>query len=467
MSTNKASELRHRLPFSHMFALLAFICLASLIWGCSDTTSVESEINDATESVSISNGNVAVISLPAVTSEAPRENISASGSTATSSPVSGLHSEEAAIMSKERMDRFKNNLACASPEANLGIMSLSDEKPLKWSHTDIIEGEIYFSVDRDLDSWSKATGAEFLSVHSANNLHSDYDYSWYGIESRYYFVELVDEYDNIVERISTRLTAKHHVDFAFLDGKIVPPDIYEFVAKAINPPKYKSIVLVEIDIDGNEREIARIAKSNNLPKASIIEPSANQIILDDTIEFIWTPSDLDQDYLTYKLWYSTDGGITYTRLFGEERIYTTLKSGIFTAIFEVNKFDIRNLIGSSTKLAVSVSDGGQSTFVESSAFCVPQINTYNKFLSTSGRPYLGLYYSDETVVLRVTDEWNPNRDLSSIDFEWHSSADGYLGTGNSLLLVLNSLSQGEHVISATGNMSSGEQILAKGYMNIA
>ena len=427
----------------YVASIASFVVLFFLIWGCSDTASVETEIKDTTESIFVS------------------------GRSVTSKPVSGLYSEDSAIINKEKMEKFENNLTCASPETDVEIMSSSDEEPLKWLHADIIKGEIYFSVDRDLDSWSKATGAKFLPVHSVNNLNSEYDYSWYGVVSEYYFVELVDEYGNRLERISTRLSTKGHIDFSFSNGKIAPPDTYEFVARVINPPKYKSIVLVEIDIDGNERKMARIKKSDNLPKASIIEPSANQIILDDTIEFRWTPSDLDQDYLTYRLWYSTDNGLTYTNLPGEERIYTTLKSGIFTAIFEINKFDIRNLIGSKTKLAVSVSDGGQSTFAESFAFCVPQINTYHKFLSTSGRPYIGLYYGDETVILSVMDELNPNRDFSSVEFEWHSSADGYLGTSNSLLLVLNTLSQGEHILSAAGISSLGEQISAKGYMNIA
>lgn len=332
--------------------IASFAVLLFLIWGCSDTASVETEINDTTS-----------IPESGVTSKGEIES----------------DSEHVAIISSERMDWFdnisENNLTCASPGSNLNIMSFSNGNSLKWSYTDIIEGEIYFSVDRDWDSWNRAIDAKFMPVHSVDNLSSDYDYSWYGTASEYYFVELIDEYGNRLKRISTRLSAKNYPDFAFRDGKILPPDTYGFVAVVANPPKYKSIVLLEIDIDGNEREMASIAKSDNSPKASVIEPTANQIILDDTFKFEWTPSDLDQDYLTYMLWYSTDDGLTYTNLPGEEWIYTTLKSGIFTAVYELRKSDVQKLFGSNTKLAVSVSDGAQSTFVESLTFCVPGINT--------------------------------------------------------------------------------------------
>lgn len=340
MSTRKALEIRHRLPFS-LFVILLFV-----IWGCSNTDSPETEISDTAENISVSSSTVA----------------------RNSDTISG--SEDASIMNEEIVNEFdnipENNLTCAPSESNLDTKSLPNEKPLKWSHTDIIEGEIYFYEERDFDSWrGVTTGAKFSTVHSVKNLDSEYDYSWYGIPSQNYFIELVDEYGNVVERIPIIVSIKH--------GTIISEyntNVLDFVSIAVNPPKYKSIFLLEITPDGYERNIIMTTKSNNLPEASIIEPSANQIISDDTFEFAWTPRDLDQDYLTYMLWYSTDGGLTYTNLPGEEWIYTTLKSGIFTAIYELRESDIQKLVGSKAKLAVSVSDGGQSTFVESSAFCV-------------------------------------------------------------------------------------------------
>lgn len=342
MSTRKALEIKHRLPFS-LFVVLLFV-----IWGCSDTATSEAEISDTAE------------------------NISVPSSTVAKNPGTISGSEDAGILNEEMVNEFdniyENNLTCASPESNLDTKSLPNEEPLKWSHTDIIKGEIYFYEERDFDSWRAiTTGAKFFTVHSVKNLDSEYDYSWYGIPSQNYFVELVDENGSILERIPTIVSIKH--------GTIISEyntNVLDFVSIAVNPPKYKSIFLLEISPDGYERNIIMTTKSNNSPQASVIEPKADQVIVGDTIEFAWTPSDLDQDYLTYMLWYSTDGGLTYTNLPGEEWIYTTLKSGIFTAVYELRKSDIRDLVGSNTKLAVSVSDGAQSTFAESPTFCVPQ-----------------------------------------------------------------------------------------------
>ena len=342
MSTNKASEIRHRLPFS------LFVVLFFLIWGCSNTDSPETEISDTAE------------------------NISVPSSTVAKNPGTISGSEDAGIMNEEILNEFdnisENNLTCASSELNLDTMSLANGEPLMQSHTDIIEGEIYFYEERDFDSWRViTTGAKFLTVHSVKNLDSEYDYSWYGIPSQNYFVELVDENGSILERIPTIVSIKH--------GTIISEyntNVLDFVSIAVNPPKYKSIFLLEISSDGYERNIIMTTKSNNSPQASVIEPKADQVIVGDTIEFVWTPSDLDQNYLTYMLWYSTDGGLTYTNLPGEEWIYTTLKSGIFTAVYELRESDIQKLAGSKAKLAVSISDGAQSTFAESPTFCVPQ-----------------------------------------------------------------------------------------------
>ena len=342
MSTRKTSEIKHRLPFS-LFVVLLFV-----IWGCSDTDSPEAEISDT------------------------GENISVPSSTVARNPGTISGSEDAGIMNEEMVNEFdsisENNLTCASPESNLDTKSLPNEEPLKWSHTDIIEGEIYFYEERDFDSWRNVTtGAKFLTVHSVKNLDREYDYSWYGIPSQNYFIELVDENGSILERIPTRVSIKH--------GTIISEyntNVLDFVSIAVNPPKYKSILLLEISPDSYERNIIMTTKSNNSPQASVIEPKADQVIVGDTIEFAWTPSDLDQDYLTYMLWYSTDSGLTYTNLPGEEWIYTTLKSGVFTAVYELRESDIQKLAGSKAKLAVSISDGAQSIFVESPTFCVSQ-----------------------------------------------------------------------------------------------
>ena len=321
------------------FAISLFVICA-----CSDTASVK--IDDTIENISI-----------------PESAVTSKGETESDN-------EHVDIISSERMNWFdsisENNLTCASLESNLDTRSLPNEETLKWSHTDIIKGEIYFYEERDFDSWRViTTGAKFFTVHSVKNLDREYDYSWYGIPSQNYFVELVDENGSVLDRIPTIVSIKH--------GTIISEyntNILDFVSIAVNPPKYESIFLLEISPDGYERNIIMTTKSNNSPQASVIEPKADQVIVSDSIEFAWTPSDLDQDYLTYMLWYSTDGGLTYTNLPGEEWIYTTLKSGIFTAVYELRKSDIRDLVGSNTKLAVSVSDGAQSTFAESSAFCV-------------------------------------------------------------------------------------------------
>ena len=128
-------------------------------------------------------------------------------------------------------------------------------------------------------------------------------------------------------------------------------DVFEFVVS--DPPVYESFAVMRDGV-----EIGSVSRSRNAPSISVSGPSWDMFDDDGTISVSWVSSDADGDELVYRVYYSTDGGSTYTIMFR----MTEATSKSFSATW---------LRGSSrARIGVSVSDGTRSVFAETPIFSV-------------------------------------------------------------------------------------------------
>ena len=128
-------------------------------------------------------------------------------------------------------------------------------------------------------------------------------------------------------------------------------DRFEFVVS--DPPVYESFAVMR---DGVELGSVS-SRSQNAPSISVSGPSWDMFNDDETISVSWVGSDADGDELVYRVYYSTNGGSFYRKMFYYE-IKDTSKS-----------FSATRLLGSSrARIGVSVSDGTRSAFAETPIF---------------------------------------------------------------------------------------------------
>ena len=128
-------------------------------------------------------------------------------------------------------------------------------------------------------------------------------------------------------------------------------DVFRFVVS--DPPVYESFAVMRDGV-----ELGSVSRSQNAPSISVSGPSWDMFDDDGAISVSWVGSDADGDDLVYRVYYSTDGGSTYTIMFR----MTEAASKSFSATW---------LRGSSrARIGVSVSDGTRSVFAETPVFSV-------------------------------------------------------------------------------------------------
>lgn len=116
-----------------------------------------------------------------------------------------------------------------------------------------------------------------------------------------------------------------------------------------NPPVYSSLA-----VRFRGREIAEFQRSPNVPSVAIIKPEGSEVYdYDEAVNVVWTTSDHDEDQLTATLYYSIDGGATYTRkpLNNNESI-------------QASELSLSNQV----RIRVYVSDGTRTAFAETQDF---------------------------------------------------------------------------------------------------
>lgn len=210
----------------------------------------------------------------------------------------------------------------------------------------------------------------------------------------------------------------------------------DFTVIVSNPPDYSSFAVYHLN-----RQLAVKERSKNTPKVSIAGISSDESFSNDAIvNLSWNGSDPDGDDLDYRIYYSTDGGGTYS---------LTSAAGSDTAI----SFSAMYLEGSSqARFGISVSDGTRSTFVETPIFTV---DYHIPMVSVSSPVSESVLAGEQGFLL---DGWAYDIEdgfLGSSSFSWSSNIDGNLGSGNGLVMSAANLTAGDHTITLTVTDSNG------------
>ena len=203
----------------------------------------------------------------------------------------------------------------------------------------------------------------------------------------------------------------------------------------VDPPAYASVRIVR-----GSKTIAQVAKSPAAPTVEFTSPTAGQSFTGATTQVSWMASDGDGDALTYRVYYSTDGGDTYIPVAAGLTAKTVV-------------LDRARLSGASqARVRVVATDGTQSTTAESPIFAVaangPRVIIHSP---EPGQAFAGY----DTVVL----------DASALDTEdglvadtavlWSSSIDGPIASGAVALVSTDDLTAGTHTLTATATDASG------------
>jgi len=223
---------------------------------------------------------------------------------------------------------------------------------------------------------------------------------------------------------------------AVVDGANPEFDRADFGFLVHNPPDYASFAIKQ----GNE-ELIVVQRSANTPTVSLSGVSVNQFFANgDTINLSWVGADADSDSLTYKLFYSTDGGSSYRPFLLE----TTSTNQVIKA---------NQLLGSNAaRFGISVSDGTRSSFSESPVFRVAEHAPQIRIQTPSENK---VFAEAQGFVLAAEGYDKEDGLLGHSAFSWRSSINGALGNGSFILLSADRLTPGNHTITVTGTDTSG------------
>ncbi len=257
------------------------------------------------------------------------------------------------------------------------------------------------------------------------------------ITSGDYVLELRDSSGASVRNIS--FTASQPITFVLPEFGVDSSEengLTTFSFTVFNPPDYTSFAIKQ---DG--RELLVMQRSANAPTVSISGVSANQLFSQtDTINLSWVGSDQDGDSLTYRVYYSIDGGSSYEPYLLE----TTDTSKAIVA---------GRLPGSDrARFGVSVSDGTRSAFVETPIFRIANHTPEVRIESPSPGVVLA---GSRGFLLKASGYDEEDGSLGFNAYSWSSSVDGNLGTGEHVVLSTSQLASGAHTITVTATDSSG------------
>ena len=265
-----------------------------------------------------------------------------------------------------------------------------------------------------------------------------------------------DKENNVIKKMPTSVRCGHSDYFDDGEGQALEtlmqsmfPTRCFFRSYIPNPPEYTSLAL-QVDVNGNSASdsiandnnvFGKIDKSKNTPTVSMLTPRAGQVLSDKIVEISWTGYDMDDDNLVYRVLFSGDGGKNYN--------IVDLETEDTFLSFEKRSFFHDTDQG---RLMISVSDGTQSTYVESEIFNVTN-TAYIKILEPEdGASYGRARYFQLSAFV---DGYEYREDLN---FVWHSSLSGLLGsvTGNgSWSDFVTDLERGEQTITVTVSDESG------------
>ena len=216
--------------------------------------------------------------------------------------------------------------------------------------------------------------------------------------------------------------------------------IYNVVAP--RPANLARIVLLH----GDDELAERIASSAP-PTITLLSPVGEEIFESGPLTVTWTASDTNEsalaaalsNQLTYNIDYSTDDGATWRELALDWPDTTFI-------------IDSADLPGSPTaRMRVSANDGFFTTFAESYAFSVTnKLPTAVILTDDLSRYYVG----GQSILLEGAGYDLEDGEIN--DLNWYSDRDGFLGSGPSLLLNADDLTEGTHIIYLEAIDSDGQ-----------
>ena len=358
---------------------------------------------------------------------------------------------------KYHHEKFINKINSRFSDKGLKVDSTAERVPI-----DYFQGYITFNND-------SLQEAELVSVFSTMGVKSEgsFDTATFSVEgydlqgnpaTLYYdrfAIELRDSSGNTVQKSYFDVTAP-----VIEDNTETPPQSFYFDVPMYDPPEYESFAITiggrEISDQNPEydfselttedavvegRELLSVDLSSNAPSVEITSPVRHGHAFEgESIDVAWRGSDEDGDDLTYELYYSVDGGNTFTLVLSD----TAAKS------FSLNRDDWPG--SAEARFRVSVSDGTRSTFQDSVVFSVaehrPQVWIDDPLDND-------VFTSSQGIVLSATGYDNEDGILPFSAYKWESSLDGDLGIGEFIVLSAGDLSTGSHRITVTATDSSG------------
>lgn len=197
----------------------------------------------------------------------------------------------------------------------------------------------------------------------------------------------------------------------------------------------------EIRIFHEDTLLGSRTASTHAPQVTITAPVGGTALLDDTVQLAWTASDLDDDALTYDVFFSPDGGTTWDLLtagltettFSFPREYLT---GTTNGMFEVIASDGFHSASDTTDGPLTLPNNGPAVIITGPADWTTYVGTQMVFLD-------GLAYDQE------------DGSLDDAALVWSSDVDGILGSGETLSVIAADLTEGQHTITLTASDSDG------------
>jgi len=296
--------------------------------------------------------------------------------------------------------------------------------------SDVMPSDMFFGKINFSDSDDLASGVVLDSIYSRPRQARQ-------VPSGNYVLELRDNSGASLRSIS--FTANQPIPLVLLEpGESHPeengPATFSFMV--FDPPDYTSFAIKQ-----NGRELLVMQRSANTPTVEVSGVSTNQLFSQaDTINLSWVGADQDEDPLTYRVYYSVDGGSSYEP-------YSLETTGNRKAI------EVSRLRGSdSARFGISVSDGTRSAFTESPVFRVANHAPEVRIESPSSGVVLA---ESQGFLLKASGYDEEDGSLGFNAYSWISSVNGNLGTGAHVVLSANQLAPGTHTITVTATDSSG------------
>jgi len=232
------------------------------------------------------------------------------------------------------------------------------------------------------------------------------------------------------------------------DGDVLPvlePTV--FAVRVAEPPVYDSFA-----VSWAGRELFEAERSSSAPSVEVLGIQEGQVFNAwNDVDLCLDGVDSDGDRLSYRVYYSTNSGDTY-------RLYTDYSSYPYAEWQDFDSPRVRiRLLGFLTnpyggggftgRVAVAVSDGFLSRFVESPAFRVPRsVRGSVSFLNLGSFGSSRVFFEDEKVLLEAESN---SRLGDDVRYSWHSSLEGDLEEGSRVELGAGELTVGKHVITVT------------------